>query len=109
MPVCRRARAQATSSAPLSESRLILLGSGGGPRPRLSSMSTAQVILANGVPRQLVRAAVALAKMRHTRLFFEKSVPDIDARIADGGRPRARGPRQGADGDLTRSEPTVYP
>ena len=74
-PVNRRAHAQATSAPPRPKTRLILLGTGGGPRPRANRMSSAQVIIANDVPyvvdcangvsRQLVRAGVALAKVRH--------------------------------------------
>ncbi len=66
IPISRRAHAQATGGPPRSKTRLILLGTGGGPRPRKSVMSTAQVIVANdvpyvvdcanGVPRQLVMA-----------------------------------------------------
>jgi hypothetical protein len=50
IPIRRRAHAQATGDAPRAKTRLILLGTGGGPRPRRSVMSTAQVILANNVP-----------------------------------------------------------
>src|SRR5258705_9424482 len=75
IPTSRRMPAQTTGPAPPSKPRLILLGTGGGPRPRKSAMSTAQVILANDVPyvvdcangvaRQLVRAGVTLARDRH--------------------------------------------
>lgn len=75
LPIGRRAHAQAAGGASRSKTRLILLGTGGGPRPRRSVMSTAQVILANDVPyvvdcangvaRQLVMAGVALARVRH--------------------------------------------
>jgi hypothetical protein len=60
-----------------SKTRLILLGTGGGPRPRKSRAASAQVIVANdtsyvvdcgdGVARQLVLAGVPLATLRHTR------------------------------------------
>jgi ribonuclease BN (tRNA processing enzyme) len=117
--------------------RLILLGTGGGPRPRKASSEAAQVIVSNdtayvidcgnGVARQLVFAGVSLARLRHvflthhhsdhnadygnllllswtaglktdvdtwgppplekiTRLFFEMSTPDLQARMADEGR-----------------------
>jgi ribonuclease BN (tRNA processing enzyme) len=116
---------------------LILLGTGGGPRPRKPSSAPAQVLVANeipyvvdcgnGVARQLVLAGVTLSRLRHvflthhhsdhnadygnllllawasglrtpvdtwgpppidrmTRLFFEMSASDIDARIAAEGR-----------------------
>jgi len=58
-----------------SKTRLILLGTGGGPRPRKASSAPAQVIIANdtpyvvdcgnGVARQLIFAGVALPKLRH--------------------------------------------
>jgi hypothetical protein len=68
IPIGSRAHAQVGNGASRSKTRLILLGTGGGPRPRQSSMSTAQVIIANDVPyvvdcangvsRQLVLAGV---------------------------------------------------
>jgi hypothetical protein len=74
------ALAGAGGVAPLAGSqgtRLILLGTGGGPRPRKSRAASAQVIVANemayvvdcgdGVARQLVLAGVPLATLRHTR------------------------------------------
>lgn len=71
-----------------SKTRLILLGTGGGPRPRPGSMSTAQVIIANdvpyvvdcanGVPRQLVLAGVALAKVRHVFVTHHHSDHNAD-------------------------------
>src|SRR5215471_395470 len=55
--------------------RLILLGTGGGPRPRKANSASAQVIVSggvayvvdcgNGVARQLVRADVPLSSTRH--------------------------------------------
>lgn len=58
-----------------SKTRLILLGTGGGPRPRKASSGSSQVVVANGVPyvvdcgdgvaRQLVFADVPLATLRH--------------------------------------------
>jgi hypothetical protein len=57
------------------KTRLILLGTGGGPRPRRASSASAQVIVAkgsayvidcgNGVARQLVFAGVPLTSLRH--------------------------------------------
>lgn len=125
-------------SATGARTRLILLGTGGGPRPRASSSAPAQVIVANdaayvvdcgdGVARQLVLAGVALTSLRGvfithhhsdhnadygnlislawasglrtpvdtwgppplarmTQLFLEMNSADIEARIADEGRP----------------------
>lgn len=84
--IARRAHAQAARGA--SKTRLILLGTGGGPRPRQASMSTAQVIIANdvpyvvdcanGVPRQLVLAGVALAKVRHVFVTHHHSDHNAD-------------------------------
>lgn len=58
-----------------SRTRLILLGTGGGPRPRVNRSASAQVILVNdaayvvdcgdGVARQLVAAGVPLTTLRH--------------------------------------------
>src|SRR5262245_54441672 len=58
-----------------SKTRLILLGTGGGPRPRRAVSASAQVLLIAGVPhvvdcgdgvaRQLVSAGVPLASLRH--------------------------------------------
>jgi ribonuclease BN (tRNA processing enzyme) len=84
----RRAHAQAPGGPRHAKTRLILLGTGGGPRPRKSSMSTAQVIVvndvayvvdcANGVPRQLVLAGVALAKIRHVFITHHHSDHNAD-------------------------------
>lgn len=84
--IARRAHAQVAGGA--SKTRLILLGTGGGPRPRQGSMSTAQVIIANdvpyvvdcanGVPRQLVLAGVALAKVRHVFVTHHHSDHNAD-------------------------------
>lgn len=58
-----------------SRTRLILLGTGGGPRPRVNRSASAQVILFNdaayvvdcgdGVARQLAAAGVPLTTLRH--------------------------------------------
>jgi len=84
--IARRGHAQVPGGA--SKTRLILLGTGGGPRPRQGSMSTAQVIIANdvpyvvdcanGVPRQLVLAGVALAKVRHIFVTHHHSDHNAD-------------------------------
>jgi len=88
IPIGSRAHAQVGSGASRSKTSLILLGTGGGPRPRQSSMSTAQVIIANDVPyvvdcangvsRQLVLAGVALAKVRHVFVTHHHSDHNAD-------------------------------
>ena len=72
-------RARATQG----KTRLILLGTGGGPRPRTSRAASAQVILVNdaayvvdcgdGVARQLVAAGVPLASLRHVFITHHHS------------------------------------
>ena len=64
-------------------SRLVLLGTGGGPRPRADTSGSAQVILVNGVAyvvdcgdgvaRQLVRAGVSLLALRHVFITHQHS------------------------------------
>jgi len=71
-----------------AKTRLILLGTGGGPRPRKASSAPAQVIVANdtayvidcgnGVARQLVFAGVPLAKLRHVFLTHHHSDHNAD-------------------------------
>lgn len=71
-----------------SKTRLILLGTGGGPRPRTVSSASAQVILANdvayvvdcgnGVARQLVFAGVPLLKLRHVFITHHHSDHNAD-------------------------------
>ena len=66
-----------------SKTRLILLGTGGGPRPRKNSLSSSQVILVNDVPyvvdcgygvsRQLVFADIPLARLRHVFITHHHS------------------------------------
>jgi ribonuclease BN (tRNA processing enzyme) len=68
--------------------RLILLGTGGGPRPRKASSAPAQVIIVNdtayvvdcgdGVARQLVFAGVALPRLRHIFLTHHHSDHNAD-------------------------------
>jgi ribonuclease BN (tRNA processing enzyme) len=68
--------------------RLILLGTGGGPRPRKVSSAPAQVVLVNdvayvvdcgnGVARQLVSAGVALTKLRHIFITHHHSDHNAD-------------------------------
>ncbi len=68
--------------------RLILLGTGGGPRPRKASSATAQVIVCggtayvvdcgDGVARQLVMADVPLSSVRHIFLTHQHSDHNAD-------------------------------
>lgn len=68
--------------------RLILLGTGGGPRPRKTSSAPAQVILINdaayvvdcgdGVARQLVVAGVPLPTLRHIFITHHHSDHNAD-------------------------------
>src|SRR4051795_12161804 len=63
--------------------RLILLGTGGGPRPRTANSAPAQVIVidgsayvvdcGDGVARQLVFAGVPLSTLRHVFLTHQHS------------------------------------
>lgn len=68
--------------------RLILLGTGGGPRPRTASSAAAQVIVSNGiayvidcgdgVARQLVSAGIPLATLRHIFVTHQHSDHNAD-------------------------------
>jgi ribonuclease BN (tRNA processing enzyme) len=68
--------------------RLVLLGTGGGPRPRRASSAAAQVIVANdtayvidcgnGVARQLVFAGVPLVSLRHIFITHHHSDHNAD-------------------------------
>jgi ribonuclease BN (tRNA processing enzyme) len=70
------------------KTRLVLLGTGGGPRPRKANSAPAQVIVSNdtayvidcgnGVARQLVFAGVPLAKLRHVFLTHHHSDHNAD-------------------------------
>ena len=70
------------------KTRLILLGTGGGPRPRTANSASAQVILVNdtpyvidcgdGVARQLAFAGVPLDKLRHVFLTHHHSDHNAD-------------------------------
>jgi len=87
----RRAEADqgaVASEKRLSSTRLILLGTAGGPRPNKVRSSPAQVILVNSVPyvvdcgygvaRQLVMADVPLVKLRHVFLTHHHSDHNAD-------------------------------
>jgi ribonuclease BN (tRNA processing enzyme) len=70
--------------------QLILLGTGGGPRPRKANSASAQVIVANdtayvidcgnGAARQLAFAGVPLPKLRH--IFITHHHSDHNATTA---------------------------
>src|SRR3989441_12338454 len=78
----RRAAAQG------AKTKLILLGTGGGPRPRKASSAPAQVIVSNdvayvidcgnGVARQLVFAGVPLTRLRHVFITHHHSDHNAD-------------------------------
>jgi ribonuclease BN (tRNA processing enzyme) len=71
-----------------NKTRLILLGTGGGPRPRRTSSAPAQVIVVNetayvvdcgdGVARQLVLAGIPLSRLRHIFLTHQHSDHNAD-------------------------------
>ena len=71
-----------------AKSRLILLGTGGGPRPRKTNSASAQVIVVNdaayvvdcgdGVARQLVLAGIRLPQLRHIFLTHQHSDHNAD-------------------------------
>src|SRR6476646_2112973 len=75
-------------AAQSARTRLILLGTGGGPRPRKASSASAQVIVSNnaayvidcgnGVARQLVLADVPLPTLRHIFVTHHHSDHNAD-------------------------------
>lgn len=77
-----------SSKAQGSKTRLILLGTGGGPRPKTNNMASAQVIIVNdvlyvvdcgdGVARQLVIAGASLQKLRHVFITHHHSDHNAD-------------------------------
>jgi len=88
LALSRRAGAQSAAQRARAKTRLILLGTGGGPRPRKDVMSSAQVIVANGVPyvvdcangvaRQLVLAGIDLSTVRHVFITHHHSDHNAD-------------------------------
>jgi ribonuclease BN (tRNA processing enzyme) len=78
----------AWSEMPPSKTRLILLGTAGGPRPKKGRSAPAQVIIVNGVPyvvdcgngvaRQLVMAGVKLGQLRHVFITHNHSDHNAD-------------------------------
>src|SRR3954452_6255930 len=77
-----------SASAQSAKTRVILLGTGGGPRPRKESSAAAQVILVNetpyvvdcgnGVARQLASAGVPLDRLRHVFITHHHSDHNAD-------------------------------
>jgi ribonuclease BN (tRNA processing enzyme) len=77
-----------TADGGSERTRLILLGTGGGPRPRRASSAAAQVILSrdaayvidcgDGVARQLVLAGFSLASLRHVFITHHHSDHNAD-------------------------------
>lgn len=73
---------------PLERTRLILLGTGGGPRPRTNRSAAAQVIVSNGVAyvidcgdgvaRQLAAAGIPLTTLRHIFITHHHSDHNAD-------------------------------
>ena len=73
---------------PAPRTRLILLGTGGGPRPKKANNASSQVILVDDVPyvvdcgdgvaRQLVLAGVALPQLRHVFITHHHSDHNAD-------------------------------
>jgi ribonuclease BN (tRNA processing enzyme) len=71
------------AAASADRTKLILLGTGGGPRPRTASSGSAQVIVSNnvayvvdcgdGVARQLVFAGIPLTTLRHVFITHQHS------------------------------------
>lgn len=78
----------ARADAQPQRTRLILLGTGGGPRPRRASSASAQVIIAggqafvidcgDGVARQLAIAGVPLTTLRHVFITHHHSDHNAD-------------------------------
>jgi ribonuclease BN (tRNA processing enzyme) len=83
----RRGVAIAQSSPP-TNTRLILLGTGGGPRPRKNSFASSQVILVNdaayvvdcgnGVAIQLARAGIRLTTLRNIFITHQHADHNAD-------------------------------
>jgi ribonuclease BN (tRNA processing enzyme) len=83
-----RPRQTAAHAAPSAKTRLILLGTGGGPRPRKNSFPSSQVILVNnqayvvdcgnGVAIQLSRADLPLPTLRHVFVTHQHSDHNAD-------------------------------
>jgi ribonuclease BN (tRNA processing enzyme) len=82
------ASARIAQPTPANKTRLILLGTGGGPRPRKNVCASAQVIIVNelayvidcgnGVANQLARAGVPLTSLRHVFITHHHSDHNAD-------------------------------
>ncbi len=82
------AEPKAARPARTTRTRLILLGTGGGPRPRKNSYASSQVIISNnvayvidcgdGVAQQLVRAGVSLSTLRQVFITHHHSDHNAD-------------------------------
>ena len=95
------ARTAVWQSSPAAKNRLILLGTGGGPRPRRNSFPSSQVVLVNnaayvvdcgnGVAIQLARAGVPLTcpseYFHHTSAFGPQRRLWQSSPFGMGGRP----------------------
>src|SRR3954454_4993355 len=87
LPVPARVRAQGTT-AMTKRTRLIILASGGGPRPRKDRGATAHAVIVdgvvyvvdcgNGVARQLAQAGVPLPTLRHVFVTHHHSDHNAD-------------------------------
>lgn len=86
--LCASAAWPAGAYAQKSKTRLILLGTGGGPRPRKAAAATSQVIIVNGtaylvdcgdgVARQLASAGVPPVPLRHVFITHQHSDHNAD-------------------------------
>jgi ribonuclease BN (tRNA processing enzyme) len=86
--VCAMALWPQNMAGQRDKTRLILLGTGGGPRPRKASSAAAQVIVANDIPyvvdcgngvaRQLAFAGVPLTTLRHIFVTHQHSDHNAD-------------------------------
>jgi ribonuclease BN (tRNA processing enzyme) len=86
--ICGSALLPRLATAQAGKTRLILLGTGGGPRPRRTRSAPAQVIVVgeaayvidcgDGVARQLVLAGVPLTSLRHVFVTHQHSDHNAD-------------------------------
>jgi ribonuclease BN (tRNA processing enzyme) len=86
--VARPWRASAHTPSAAAKTRLILLGTGGGPRPRKNSFASSQVIVVNdiayvidcgnGVAIQMARAEIPLPQLRHVFITHHHSDHNAD-------------------------------
>jgi ribonuclease BN (tRNA processing enzyme) len=86
--LCAAPLALQPAFAQQSKTRLILLGTGGGPRPKKNTSASAQAIVVNGalyvvdcgdgVARQIVSAGLSLSSLRHVFLTHHHSDHNAD-------------------------------